>query len=106
MNSGIVCMGPPSNSPEAPKPNCRSYVIVLPFYSLSSAFYSLSCLLYRYVTSVNIACGGHVGTCESIAKTVALAAARGAGIGAHVSFPDHEGTWFILYMVNMISIMI
>ena len=47
-----------------------------------------------------------MGTCESIAKTVALAAARGAGIGAHVSFPDHEGTWFILYMVNMISIMV
>ena len=32
-----------------------------------------------------------MGTCESIAKTVTLAAARGAGIGAHVSFPDHEG---------------
>lgn len=46
--------------------------------------------LLQYVTSVNIACGGHVGTPESIAKTVALAAERGAGIGAHVSFPDRE----------------
>ena len=44
--------------------------------------------LLRYVTSVNIACGGHVGTPESIARTVVLAAAAGAGIGAHVAYPD------------------
>ena len=47
--------------------------------------------LLRYVTSVNISCGGHVGTPESIAEVVAMAADRGAGIGAHVSFVDREG---------------
>jgi KipI family sensor histidine kinase inhibitor len=47
--------------------------------------------LLEYVTSVNIACGGHVGTPESIARTVALAAKAGAGIGAHPSFVDKEG---------------
>jgi len=47
--------------------------------------------LLQYVTSVNVACGGHAGTTESIAHTVALAAAAGAGIGAHVSFVDKEG---------------
>lgn len=46
--------------------------------------------LLQYVTSVNIACGGHVGTPESIAQTVALAAAAGAGIGAHVAYPDPQ----------------
>ena len=46
--------------------------------------------LLKYVTSVNISCGGHVGTTDSIARTVALAAQREAGIGAHVSFVDFE----------------
>eukprot|EP01051_Picozoa_sp_SAG22_P008027 SAG22_NODE_590_length_8826_cov_6.627134_8_plen_368_part_00 len=47
--------------------------------------------LLEHVTSVNIACGGHVGTPNSIAATVALAAAKGVGIGAHPSFDDKEG---------------
>eukprot|EP01063_Lacrimia_lanifica_P011191 TRINITY_DN17993_c0_g1_i1.p1 TRINITY_DN17993_c0_g1~~TRINITY_DN17993_c0_g1_i1.p1 ORF type:complete len:1588 (+),score=432.64 TRINITY_DN17993_c0_g1_i1:391-4764(+) len=44
--------------------------------------------LLQYVTSVNIACGGHVGSPESVARTVALAVAAGAGIGAHPSYVD------------------
>lgn len=47
--------------------------------------------LLEYVTSVNIACGAHGGTTESIAEVVRLAAACNAGIGAHVSFVDREG---------------
>jgi hypothetical protein len=47
--------------------------------------------LMKYVTSVNVACGGHVGTPGSISKTVALAAAGHISIGAHVSFDDKEG---------------
>lgn len=47
--------------------------------------------LLKYVTSVNIACGAHAGTTESIAEVVRLAAAAGAGIGAHVSYVDREG---------------
>ena len=46
--------------------------------------------LLEYVTSVNIACGAHAGTTESIAKVVEMAAERNAGIGAHVSFVDRE----------------
>ena len=30
--------------------------------------------LLEYVTSVNVSCGGHVGSSETIARTVALAA--------------------------------
>ena len=37
------------------------------------------------MTSVNVACGGHVGDPVSVAETIALAAAAGAGIGAHVT---------------------
>ena len=46
--------------------------------------------LLEYVTSVNVSCGGHVGSSETIARTVALAAERSASIGAHVSFVDRE----------------
>ena len=46
--------------------------------------------LLEHVTSVNIACGGHAGSTQSISQTVAHAAKCGAGIGAHVSFVDRE----------------
>lgn len=47
--------------------------------------------LLPYITSANVACGVHAGDLEIIRRTVALAQARGVGIGAHPSFPDREG---------------
>ena len=46
--------------------------------------------LLKFVTSVNIACGGHTGSPETMARTVALACAAGATIGAHPSYVDKE----------------
>jgi UPF0271 protein len=46
--------------------------------------------LLEFVTSVNVACGLHAGDPSAIARTVRLAAERGAGIGAHVSYDDRE----------------
>ena len=46
--------------------------------------------LYRWVTSVNIACGGHAGDEESMKKAVSLAQKHGLRIGAHPSYPDRE----------------
>lgn len=46
--------------------------------------------LMRYISSCNIACGGHVGTAETIDKTIALAKKNNVKIGAHPSFPDKE----------------
>ena len=43
------------------------------------------------VTSANIACGFHAGDPDVMAKTMALAVARGVGIGAHPGFPDLQG---------------
>jgi len=43
-----------------------------------------------YVTSVNIACGGHAGDEATMAATVAAASARGIAVGAHPSYPDRE----------------
>ncbi len=43
-----------------------------------------------YISSVNIACGGHAGDEDTMRRTVALALAHETAIGAHPSFPDRE----------------
>jgi UPF0271 protein len=43
------------------------------------------------VTSVNIACGFHGGDPLVMARTLAMAGARGVAVGAHPSYPDLQG---------------
>lgn len=47
--------------------------------------------LLEVVTSANIACGFHAGDPSVMARTVALAASRGVGLGAHPGLPDLQG---------------
>ena len=47
--------------------------------------------LIPLVSSVNIACGFHAGDPATIERTVALAIAAGAAIGAHPGYPDLAG---------------
>jgi UPF0271 protein len=47
--------------------------------------------LLDLVSSANVACGFHAGDPTIMQRTVALAAARGVAIGAHVSLPDLQG---------------
>lgn len=47
-------------------------------------------LLMPYLSSCNIACGGHAGNFESMLKVVKLAKTHDVKIGAHPSFPDKE----------------
>lgn len=42
------------------------------------------------ITSANVACGGHAGDAETMARTLALAVERGVAVGAHPSYPDRE----------------
>lgn len=44
--------------------------------------------MFKLVTSVNIACGGHAGDARTMADSIALAADNNLGIGAHPSFED------------------
>ena len=44
--------------------------------------------LMEYVTSANIACGGHAGDEASMERTARLALARGVRMGAHPGYPD------------------
>jgi len=44
--------------------------------------------LMEYITSANIACGGHAGDDHMMERTVRLARDRGVRIGAHPGYPD------------------
>lgn len=46
--------------------------------------------LMKYISTCNIACGGHYGDQESIKKTVDLAVSNQVKIGAHPSYPDRD----------------
>jgi len=47
-------------------------------------------LLMPYISSCNIACGGHAGDYETMLEVVKLAKQHKVKIGAHPSFPDKE----------------
>lgn len=47
--------------------------------------------LYRLATVVNVACGGHAGDEVSMRRAATLAAASGAMVAAHPSYPDRAG---------------
>ena len=46
--------------------------------------------ILSYVSSANIACGGHAGSPEIMREMVIAAKAKGVVIGAHPGFPDRE----------------
>jgi UPF0271 protein len=46
--------------------------------------------LMEYITSANVACGGHAGDEQTMERTVRLALERGVRIGAHPGYPDRE----------------
>lgn len=47
-------------------------------------------LLMPFISSCNIACGGHAGDAESMRSVVKLAKEHRVKVGAHPSFPDKE----------------
>ena len=47
--------------------------------------------LLETVTSANIACGGHAGDPDVMAKTMGIALSKGVGIGSHPGFFDIQG---------------
>jgi UPF0271 protein len=46
--------------------------------------------LMRWITSANVACGGHAGNDETMRETLELAKVLGVAVGAHPGFPDRE----------------
>jgi UPF0271 protein len=45
-------------------------------------------LIFPFISSANIACGGHAGDLDSVRRTVELALQHNVAIGAHPSYPD------------------
>lgn len=43
-----------------------------------------------YISSCNVACGGHIGDEASVRQTIRLAKNHGVAVGAHPSYPDPE----------------
>lgn len=46
--------------------------------------------IFPFITSANIACGGHAGDVDTMRRTVELAMRHGVAIGAHPSYPDRK----------------
>ncbi len=61
-------------------------------------------LLIPFVTSINVACGGHAGDDFSMRKSLLLAQKYGVSVGAHPSFPDrvHFGRIMMTYTTEQI----
>jgi 5-oxoprolinase (ATP-hydrolysing) subunit A len=51
---------------------------------------ALDAALMPFITSVNIACGGHAGSPDLIRRTALVAHEHGVAIGAHPGFPDRQ----------------
>lgn len=47
--------------------------------------------LMQVISSCNVACGGHAGDADSMARTIELAIRNGVAVGAHPSYPDRDG---------------
>ena len=47
--------------------------------------------LMRYITSANVACGGHAGDAFTMERTMELARQHHVSAGAHPSYPDRDG---------------
>ena len=47
--------------------------------------------LLGYLSSCNIACGGHAGNEETMQKMILACKQKGVTVGAHPSYPDREG---------------
>ncbi len=46
------------------------------------------CELMRYITSANVACGGHAGDERTMRKTLSVAKELNVAVGAHPGYPD------------------
>jgi UPF0271 protein len=47
--------------------------------------------IFPFISSANIACGGHAGDADTMRRTVELALRHGVAVGAHPSYPDRAG---------------
>ena len=59
-------------------------------YQTENQYFTESQIL-GYVSSCNIACGGHAGNEQTMQKMILACKKKGVAVGAHPSYPDREG---------------
>ena len=59
-------------------------------YQTENQYFTESQIL-GYVSSCNIACGGHAGSEETMQKMILACKQKGVAVGAHPSYPDRDG---------------
>ena len=78
LNEGSVAHGPdPMSRPVSIDLNCDM-----------GEGMATDAAIFPFLSSANIACGGHAGDADTMRRTVELAIRHGVAIGAHPSYPD------------------
>ncbi len=78
LNEGFVAHGPdPMSRPVSIDLNCDM-----------GEGMATDAAIFPFLSSANIACGGHAGDADTMRRTVELAIQHGVAIGAHPSYPD------------------
>jgi UPF0271 protein len=57
-----------------------------------------------FISSANIACGGHAGTAESIKRTIEIAQKNNVAIGAHPSYNDKENFGRVSQFISVLEL--
>lgn len=63
--------------------------------------YNIEAAIMPYVSSVNIACGGHAGNSDTIRSTIQLAKAHRVAVGAHPSYPDKDNFGRVVMKIDI-----
>lgn len=62
---------------------------------------SLDEAIMPFITSCNVACGGHIGDEASMKKTIGLAQEFNVALGAHPGYPDKENFGRVVMDINL-----
>ena len=95
-NGGPIHIGAADTRPDRPRPSPHTGCVRIDLNAdlgelPGSDGLDIDARLLAVVSSVNVACGGHAGTSESMIRVCRGAARRGVSVGAHISYPDPAG---------------
>jgi UPF0271 protein len=57
-----------------------------------------------FISSANIACGGHTGNADSIKRSIEIALSHNVAIGAHPSYYDRENFGRVSQFISVLEL--
>jgi UPF0271 protein len=66
--------------------------------------FSHDATLMKFISSANIACGGHTGNADSIKRTIEIAVKHNVAIGAHPSYYDTENFGRVSQFISVLEL--